>query len=355
MKAFLFFILISSFLTALQAQEKAFAIWQGFEHKWAYNHRLNRMGDYISQGPYQKLPHVFTSVHTGATGLGKDTAIFRSYFATVRTKDLDFFPGVLKIKLQGKQGDICQVNKRVYIVNAALAKQPQLGVIFNGLDLVSESGADKLQLLKIQFSDPVRRNMSDTIDLTLQAAIIVDCRSFECNRFNKLYDYDLHVHYLVLGGKMRVSSTDYNESVIWSKQETCEESIYSKTVAGNTGYKNAFLAFKNIFIVLNQDHWILSYANAITRADYNNLSGSMCTQHVCYIRQWETGMKQVSSQSKFSEKRPGWGMLQGTMQLIQFNNGNISYFERNGDIGWDGDNQSADTDQSVNLEKLEIK
>ncbi len=355
MKIVFCFILHLFFLFSLRAQEKAFAVWQGFEHKWAYNHRLNRLGDYVSQPPYQKLPHLYSSVHTGATGLGKDTAVFSSYFATVKTKDIQFFPGVEKLKLHGKQGDICQITKRVFIIDPVLAKQPQLTAVFNGMDLVSESGADKLQLLKIQFSDPVRRNQSDTVELTLQAAIIVDCRSFECNRFNKQYFYELNIHYLVLGGKIRTTSSEYNESMIWSKLQTAPEATSCKMIQGNTGYKNGFLAFKNIFIVLNQDHWILSYANAITKSDYNNLSGSICMEHICYIRQWEDGMKNVSSESKFSEKRPGWGMLQGTMQLIQFNDGTIYYYERHGDISWDGDNQNADNEQSVNLERREIK
>jgi hypothetical protein len=313
------------------------------------------LGDYISQGNFQKLPQTFSSVHTGATGLGKDNAVFSSYFAAVKTKDIDFFPGVEKIKLHGKQGDICQVTRRIFIIDPVLARQPQLTVLFNGMDLVSESGADKLQLLKIQFTDPVRRNQSDTVTLTVQVAIIVDCKSFECNRFNKQFDYDLHLHYLVLGGKIHTTAADYNESVIWTKEQTSGETVCTKTIDGITGYKNAFLGFKNIFIVLNQDHWILSYANAITRSDYDNSSGSMCMQHISYIRQWQTGMNEVSSESKFSEKRPGWGMLQGTMQMVQFNEGSISYFQRQGEISWEGDNQSPDNKQSVNGETLQIK
>jgi hypothetical protein len=358
MKKTVCIIFIFSFLVPVKAQEKAFAVWQGFEHKWMYNHRLNRLGDYIAQPPYQKKPHPFTATHTGATGLGKDTAIFRSYFAEVKTRDIDFFPGVEKLKMQGKQGDLYQITKKLFIIDAELAKKTKLAVVFNGFDLVSESGADKLQLLKINFSDPVRRNRSDTIELTLDVAIVVDCRSFECNRFNKQFQYDLSVRYVLLGAlqdQMHITATDYNESVIWTKLKTSAEMAIPKTIQGNYGYKNGFLAFKNIFIVLNHDHWILSYANAISRSDYQASSGTLKFKHLAYIRQWEAGMKQVSSQSLFSEKRAGWGMLQGSLQLVQFRSGNISYFERLGYIGWGGNNMKADHESSINSENREIK
>ncbi|HKJ69905.1 MAG TPA: hypothetical protein VKA68_18260 [bacterium] len=51
----------------------AVAIWQGFEHHWTYNHRLNRFGDYVyTVSRTDNLNEAFVT-HTGATGLGRDT------------------------------------------------------------------------------------------------------------------------------------------------------------------------------------------------------------------------------------------------------------------------------------------
>lgn len=341
----------------LVAQERAFAIWQGFEHKWMYNHRLNRLGDYIAQGESGPLPQPYHSVHTGATGLGKDTAVFRSCFAEVKTRGIEVFAGAETLPLSGRQGDLFQIRRKLFIIDAALAKKPRLTVVFNGFDLLSESGADKLQLLNVQFSDPVRRNQSDTIELEIEAAIVVDCRSFECNRFNKQFDYKLRLRYLVLGatdGQMHVTPAEYNESVIWTRQQTTPESARLRQIQGNAGFKQGIVAYKNIFIVLNHDHWILSFANALTRSDYDAPTGRMQLRHITYIRQWEPGMKDVSAQSAFSEKRPGWGMLQGSLQLLQFREGSVSYFERIGYIGWGGNNVKADNEDAINLEQRSI-
>lgn len=63
---FSFFLSLGALLNA--QTENTAVVWRGFEHSWSYNHRINRIGNYVkmvSNDPY--------GYHASASGLGSDT------------------------------------------------------------------------------------------------------------------------------------------------------------------------------------------------------------------------------------------------------------------------------------------
>lgn len=60
-------------------------IWRGMEHKWTYNHRINRMGNYVSFDGKKGY-----SLHSSATGLGSDSSFSKTYYTYVESPNLFF-------------------------------------------------------------------------------------------------------------------------------------------------------------------------------------------------------------------------------------------------------------------------
>ncbi|MCB9034274.1 MAG: hypothetical protein H6553_10585 [Chitinophagales bacterium] len=347
------------FCTNIYAQNN-FVIWQGFEHTWKYNHRLNRLGDYIAQSSSSSSndKHIYSSVHASASGVGKDTATFKTNFAEITNTNINCFSGKLSISLNGKQGELCSVSRVILLPKNIINKWSETAVVFNGFDLISESGADKLQMIKINFSDVMPSKYKDTMQVKVDIDLVVDCKSFECNRFYKKFEYTINLYYLILGAdqyQMHTTSEDYNQTIAWSKKETTPKYVLHKEIKGDYKYSQGILTFKSICVVLNSEHWLLSYANAIEACNYNKNSGLMQFNHRSYLQQYENEMNKASTQAKFSSKQKGWALLQGTIQLIQFKKGEIVHKNRTDYIFWKGMNKKAHSDLSKNIKTYTIQ
>ena len=85
---YLSFIIMFLISIQISAQVDVGVIWMGFEHEWTYNHRLNRLGDYVSQPEFDGFEHPVKHYHTGATGLGWDEALFTSYYTVVKANGI---------------------------------------------------------------------------------------------------------------------------------------------------------------------------------------------------------------------------------------------------------------------------
>lgn len=350
-------ILLFTLCINIYAQNN-FVIWQGFEHSWKYNHRLNRLGDYIIQPNTTSNNHSYSSVHASASGIGKDTATFKSNFAEIVNTNINCFSGKLSVALSGKQGELCTVSKVILLPKKFLDKWSETAVVFNGFDLISESGADKLQMIKINFSDVTPSKYKDTMQVKVDIDLVVDCKSFECNRFYRKFEYTIDLYYLILGSdknQMQTTSEDYTQTVTWSKTTTTPKYSIPKEIKGKSNFNQGVLAFKSICVVLNSEHWLLSYANGIENCKYDKSLGCVSFNHKSYLQQFEDEMNKASAQAKFSSKQKGWALLQGTIQLIQFSKGEVKLKNRTGNIFWKGMNKKAQTDLSKNTKTYTIQ
>ncbi|QQR99049.1 MAG: hypothetical protein IPK18_05940 [Sphingobacteriales bacterium] len=336
----------------------SFAVWQGFEHQWKYNHRLNRIGDYIAQSntPTDQKKY-FSSVHTGATGLGKDSAVFKSYFSTIKTDLIDYSPGVETFTIQGKQAKYYEFTRIVFVPITNINHQKNVTAILNGFDIVSNSGADKIQMLNLEVTDVEQCQKPDTLRFKIKIALVFNCTSFECNRLNKKIDYTITLRYLLLGAKpqnIHASIIPYHYKLNWTKNEFLSPTKYQKTIPTQNQFDGGFLAYKHINIILNTDHWFVSFANAITNTTYNKAQKNIVYNTTSYFKQWEKGMQKTSTQSKFSSAKAGWGIITGSLVLIELKQAQINNYVQDGCIFWNGKNKRPNTNECVNLNQIEI-
>jgi hypothetical protein len=352
------FISIFILFTVQNIKSTTFAVWQGFEHQWKYNHRLNRLGDFIAQAPNQaQMPQYISSVHTGATGLGKDSATYKSYFSVIKSEELAYFPGIENFTLKGKQGKYFEITRTIFVPKQYLQNTNQFVSILNGFDIVSNAGADKIQLLNLEITDVMPSNKNDTFQFRIKIALVFNCTSFECNRFNKKFDYNITIRYLLLNAKNnKIASTKipYQHKMSWTKEAYLSPINYEKSIPSNSQYKEAFLAYQHICLVLNTDHWFVSFANAITKTEVNKTTHKITYNTKSYYKQWEKDMQQTSQQSKFSSAKSGWGILMGNFVLVELQKASINNFVQDGCIFWNGKNQRPNTNACVNLNQIEI-
>src|SRR5438034_10609012 len=79
-------------------------LWQGFDHLWGYNHRLNRLGDLVTDLSCAGPACQGNVTHTAASGSGADTVAYTSYYKRIDAKNVGFLSTTQIIELTSKEG-----------------------------------------------------------------------------------------------------------------------------------------------------------------------------------------------------------------------------------------------------------
>ncbi|NTX17885.1 hypothetical protein HUA76_44745, partial [Myxococcus sp. CA056] len=79
-------------------------LWRGFNHWWDYNHRINRLGDWVQNDGCTGLSCSAHIIHAAASGSGPDTASYKSWYTTLATSSAAFRTGSKLISIKGSRG-----------------------------------------------------------------------------------------------------------------------------------------------------------------------------------------------------------------------------------------------------------
>ena len=158
-------------------------LWQGFSHRWQYNHRANRMGSYIERAVSPEGSYQIEAVHTAASGTGPDRAEFVDPYTTVQARGVEFQAGVCEVKIVTTEEQLASFRllNRVEL-EPALAGKDIYAVVLNGFDLIAEGDAKKLMTLLLGVSDPELNNSGTVLSFGTYGAFRVDCSTPECDR-----------------------------------------------------------------------------------------------------------------------------------------------------------------------------
>ncbi|MCP4438036.1 MAG: hypothetical protein GY810_03755 [Aureispira sp.] len=330
------------FNSALFAQNNQAVVWRGFEHSWTYNHRINRLGNYITQNN-NKL----TSCHASASGLGADSTTFTSHYSFVKSPNVAFQAGKKDIKLYGKEKHL--ITKIIEIAVPAkegLKNKDEYITLLNGFDLRAVDRADKIQLLRLSVENAEYAPAVNEIRFYLRVTLVVNCQSFECSRFNQKTTYNLSIHYLIAAGdteylteRPKMLTKDYP----WGKKDEHHHTSDKRYIIGKKDgeYQNALLGIKSMALTLDDAHWTVEYHNNITPLDYNKETGRLDFAADLFFKEWQQGMKTMSAKpqhSKFSSKKKGWCVLDVGISLLQFKEAEIVHKKHGGSMFWEGFN-----------------
>jgi hypothetical protein len=355
-------VIFIAFIYALDgfAQKDIGVIWMGFEHAWTYNHRLNRLGDYIEQPQFDGFDYPVKHIHTGATGVGWDEALFTSYYTAVTSEHIGFQSGFVELDLINREGDQAIVKKTVEIsLEDNLEDKDQIVALLNGFDLVANTRADKLKMLSITLSEPIYNATKSKVIFNVEVGFSANCGSLECNRFIQKYDYTIKVQYLLMAGNDKYFNTkekSFIKSYEWDKKDIFEDGIINESVQGKPNYGQGTLGFKSIVINMDRDHWVVDWNTAIHPQFYNAKTGKMDFAMDLLLKQWK---KKIDSpfkfQSKFSKRKDGWAYVNGSVVLLQFNDACKESLSRSGALTWKGMNKEAETNEAINVHRFKVK
>lgn len=339
-----FFLLVNSILFAQQNVHQT-VVWRGFEHSWTYNHRINRLGNFVEISKDK-----IENCHVSASGVGADSTYYTSHYTFLESPTVGFHTGVATVKLYGKEKQL--LTREIEISLPApkeMENKEQYITLLNGFDLKAINRADKIQLLRISVEDAEYAPAINEIRFYLKVALVVNCQSFECSRFNQQATYELDIHYLVAAGdlsEMMATPKMLTKQYPWGRKDEPNHLPEKHYMLGkkNPSFTSAVLGLKSIALTLDEAHWTVEFNNNVTPLAYSLETGRVDFSMDLFFKEWQQGMKSNSVRpelSKFSSKKSGWGLLDTGIILLQFKNATVSHQKHKGSLYWTGNNSSS--------------
>ena len=334
---------------SLKPYNKAY-LWQGFKHKWSYNHRVNRLGNYIT---YDK--DTAFCVHTAASGLGADSAYFTSFFTNIESPNLVFKETFIKISVYGKEGDLLNKIEEVSISAPIwFQKKANYRAFINGFEIRSLLTSDQLQLLSFHVEDPTYSDETKQVKFKASMNLSTNCRTVECPIFSNQTAYELILHVLMVGFEEDEAQTVdayFTKDYVWDKTIEVSDLSTTKIIQGQSkSYPLVTAGIKGISWVLDSEHWVKEIQNYITPLNYNSLTGELELQANQIFVEWTKGMERFAVEPKkamFAKRNSGFAIMQLFPSILQFKNGSTHIRRVSGSSWWRGWNKSSNSDGAI--------
>lgn len=333
---------------ALESYNKAL-IWRGFEHRWTYNHRINRIGSSVSINNGEGFCR-----HYSATGLGSDSTFAKTHYTYVESPNVAFKETEIKILVNGQEGDLLTKTAKVYLdLDEWMQGKTHYDVLVNGFEVRSMIKADQLQLLRFLVEDPVYTAETQQLYLRANFNLVTNCRTLECELFKNQTAYELTLHLLIMGfeedaGEVRGSYTTRNYA--WDTSVEVEDLSKPLTISGQRNvFPSACLGIKGLGVVLDEEHWILQMNNFVTPLNYNHDTGEMKSHVNMKVVAWNNGMENFSVaplKAEFAKRKSGFAMLETNPCLVQFSNAQIKHGSADMSLYWRGNNKSSEAPEA---------
>jgi hypothetical protein len=353
-------LLLLLFPAALSAQLQPYnkaIIWRGFQHSWTYNHRCNRIGDYVQYNTGSPV-----STHASATGLGPDSTYFTSHYTYIESSDVVFKEGCRSIRIETREKQLSEGTAMVEVtLDDWMKNRSDYVSLFNGFDLKSDAGADKIQLLRLSMEDPEYSADSAKLQFNVRYSFVFNCQSVECSGRNTA-NYTLDIYYLIIGlNEFGTKATEqfFPRSYSWDRKEEVTDRPEEKVISGSSFpvYEKAVAGIKAFSVVLNEAHWLLQLNNNITPLEYSPATGKMRLSVDLLYKEWQEGMRGSNAApkpSQFAAKRKGWVLLDSDVLLLQLRTAEIRHLGRNGRMFWRGYNRNPNGTDALNVSPIPL-
>lgn len=344
--------------TDLKPYNKAI-IWRGFNHLWSYNHRVNRLGSFVFLDSNQ----VSKGVHCSASGLGSDSTYYEQYYTKVESPHLRFYQGSTTIVVTGRETQLLSDNKEIAcVVPPWFQNLSRYKSIINGFEIKSIEKSDLPILFEMHVDDPQYSSHSREVKFKTNINWVANCRSAECPIFSNTTNYEITLHYLLIGWENSDAlafefhnKKSYEWTVDEEKQFEGEKKMYQVQI---DKYENVFLGIKSFGFILNEEQWIQELTYKASIENYFKQEGKLNADIGMLILGWKEGMKKqavAKRQAMFSHKKPGWVSMTMNTTIIQTNNSKVIDGESSGTMFWRGKNIKADLPQSESIQILKFK
>ena len=347
-------------------------VWRGYAHVWEYNHRYNRLGDFVRSagcgGPHKVCRAAI--VHTGASGTGPDRATALSQWWRVRASGVGFHAASTTLDLSGSEGERVAAAQTISVPMSGRAlrnmrDRDRYLALLNGFDLLSRADAEKPVALAMRAGRAQYDSERDRLEIPVSARAELACTTPEC--MGTEFDYGLTVHVALLGAddQIAVRSRRYGRRYSWPDQPqeplSCDPLVDSvegpgpeldlpprpAILRGRVEAEEALVGFRSIAFRLDGEHHVLEQRTAIYPARYNGRAYRFGLDLL--FKNWSAGMQSAREPySRCSFGEPGSARWRTRLALVQFR---APATVRRGaspcEIRWPGLNRPADDPSAV--------
>ena len=333
-------------------------IWRGFEHSWTYNHRINRIGNYVTY-----KDGVGKTTHTSASGLGSDSTFATTYYTYIESPDIYFKEAEIKILLNGLEGDLLTKEETLYVdLDPWMQAKDHYGAFLNGFEIKSVKKADQLQLFRFLLEDPLHSEVTNQVQLTAHFNLVTNCRTIECELLKNITAYELTLHVLIFAydeGAASFNNSYTARNYVWDTKVEVEDLDKKLTVKGQQDkFPFATAGLKGMGFVLDEEHWLLEMDNYVTPLNYNQESGELDTHINMKFVEWTKGMDMFAVspfKASFAKRRSGFALLDTNVYMVQFTNAKIKHGKQTCRSYWKGWNKSASSKEAESTTDISEK
>jgi hypothetical protein len=324
-------------------------IWRGMQHQWTYNHRANRLGNYVT------MDNGGQAVHTSATGLGNDSTIYVSHYTYVESPDIIFKEVPVTIRLNGKEGTLLNKVEEVYVPAPKWMRNKTVyHAIINGYEIKSLLKADQLQLFRFLVDDVEYSRESNEIKLRAHFNLSTNCRTIECPVFSNKTAYELTLNILIMAFDdvdANIVNTYSARNYVWDEKIEIEDRSQRVIALGqkNNVFPKAAIGIKGLGIILDEEHWILEMNQYVVPYSYDAESGVLISDTNLKYVEWKKGMHQFAVapfKAKFAKRRNGYALLDMNLAMLQFKNATVKHGKSRNTMFWKGWNRNATSNES---------
>lgn len=345
-----------------EASDRA-VIWNGFDQQWGYNHRVNRLGDYVGTpvcDPQGRC--VAQSVHTAASGTGSDVAQFRSRMTQVHADGVGFLQGATPLHVSDRHGEGQELHvSTVQRIPARgpLADRRNLDVVLGGFDVRSLSDPDKLSLMTISVGDARYESGSDTVAFDVDLTLRMDCDSPECAAASRGVDYEVSVMWTVIAADDQVLVTPVSvaDEYAWRRARPSFElsadahrSLQQVQGVPNR-FEDAFVAFRTLSVTLDDEHYVQEWSTALGPTTYDPSSGEASFFASLFFKQWNL----ESRRRVWSFADRGSADLEADVVLVQLQHGRAVEQAVDGLIDWRANGHAPDEHLSLASTLIDVR
>lgn len=348
-------------------------LWRGFRHKWHYNHRWNRFGDYVKVLSHNGTRARANLVHTSASGIGSDSAWYTSYYYGIAAEEVSFHYDEKEIILEGKENK--PIKEPIHVSSTAkgdMKNRTNFRTVLNGFELYSLTEAKKVINFKLKIGKTSYDKSSGKINFDIDIELKMGCSTEDCHSHSPFqggassgasspfeyqhpdqvqeeheeiqaeYDkvrYKMKVAYVIIGDSheaVKVTVQEFHNRYKWDADNELEMEPHSHNIKGDDSgsYGAAAIVFKEIELQLDGEHWMYEWWSIINQKDYDGGKGKARLYFDLHLlfKQWAKGMKKIQP---FSQRKSGSAHWRVRLAMLQFKDGQVKEGKYKDEMEWE--------------------
>lgn len=348
-------------------------LWRGFTHEWGYNHRLNRLGNYVTLAGCRSTPVGGRSnassrctgqaVHAAATGTGSDTGEFVSHFSTLRSDAITFTEGNVSLQFTGREQQLITDEAVLKIpLKQPLDTDDSHVVFLNGFDLRTRAGSKAKKLKHLRFSvdrQATTDHADEVVTFRVRGELNANCDSMECKSQKNRVRYLADLRWLMISADpLPRTHKQVSRSYKWDKkQELTRERLGPSpelVLKGEDDVPTAAVGWTEFGVdlggykrrsgkITDRDHWFVEWSLFLPPGQYRPESGTYRLQPDLFFKQWNRKTRRRTT----SIARRGHVTLSGEVTMVQHDDLEVEHRSMSGQITWRGKSAAARTEKAV--------